>query len=120
MVVDLEDFIFQSFAPFISEQKDRKILNGTDFEHELSYLLNQLEFHHELHDPISFLMDIVFQKAPYVAALGLIKICSCKYEPLMNFLLQRLYCIYPFICNIQETFFTSQMISWIHWKSNYT
>jgi hypothetical protein len=85
MVDDLEDFISLSYAPFSSEHKDRKILNVTNFAHELSYLLNQVKFHHELHDPIAFLMDTFFQKAPYVASLGLIKICSCNYEPLMDF-----------------------------------
>jgi hypothetical protein len=119
MVVDLEDFISLIYAPFSSEQKDRKILNVTYFAHELSYLL-KLGFHHELHDPVTFLMDTIFQKAPYVAALDLIRICSYKYETLMNFLLQRLYYFYAFICNIQETCFTRQMIAWLHWKYHYT
>jgi len=114
MVDDLEDFISLSYAPFSSEHKDRKILNATNFAHELSYLLNQVEFHHDIHDPVTFLMDTIFQKAPYVAALGLIKNCSCKYELLMYFMLQRLYYFYDFICNIEETCFTSQIIAWIH------
>jgi hypothetical protein len=103
MVANLDDFVSLSYAPFSSEQKDRKILNVTDFAHELS----QLEFHHELQDTVVFLMDTVFQKAPYVAALDFIRICNCKYELLMIFLFQRLYYLYAFICNIQETCFTS-------------
>jgi hypothetical protein len=110
MVVDLEDFIHLIYAPLNPVKKDRKILYVTDFAHELSYPLNQLGFHHGLHDPVVFLMESVFKKAPYVVALYLIRIYNCKYEPLMNFLLQRLYYFYASICNIQETSFTSQMM----------
>jgi hypothetical protein len=91
------------------------VLNAIDFTHELSYLLNQLEFHQELQDPVIMSMDLFFQRVLDAACFYIISFCSCEYIFFMVFLWFIIYSLHVFLLRCKKGLhFISQMLLWLH------
>jgi hypothetical protein len=66
-------------------------------------------------------MDSYFSKISNVVSFSMINFCSREYEMPANFLL---HMIYPLLIilnsDMHRVMVLSQMVSWFHWKSDYT
>ena len=117
--VYLKYFISPNCVLFSLEQKDRRICTAAYFAHELSYLLNQREFHRDFHDPVAVLMDSVCQKATDVAVLSLVQICSSKYEFIIDHVLHFLHSSHV-SCSMQYPgMMSNQLLERFFWKFVY-
>jgi hypothetical protein len=77
--------------------------------------LHQLHFH----NPMAIYMELWFSEAFSLASFGIKLDCGCKYVLQIKFLLQMLYSSFTFIY-IEKYLLVSWMLSWLHWKYDYT
>jgi hypothetical protein len=83
--------------------------------------LDQLEVFHEFHDPVAIWMELYFSKVSNAPVFGKISVYSCKYQLLINLLLQILYHLRILLNScMEEVIFISQILTWMHWKHDFT
>jgi hypothetical protein len=106
---------------FQGEHEEYNLINNADLIQQQLCLLNQLEAFHEFQDPITSWMDSCFSKTPKVVSFSMIIICNRKYQMPANFLSHLLYPIWIILnSDMHGVMVLSQMVSWFHWKWNYT
>jgi hypothetical protein len=106
---------------FQGEHEEYNLINNADLIQQQLCLLNQLEAFHEFQDPIASWMDSYFSKISNVVSFSMIIICSRKYKMPANFLSHMLYPLWIILnSDMHRVMVLSQMVSWFHWKSDYT
>jgi hypothetical protein len=101
--------------------EDHNFIDESSFTEEQDFLLNQLEVFHDLQDPVAIWMDSLLTQVPNVATLGISLTCSSKCKFFLEILMKifHSFCIFS-KSFLQKVIFISQMLLWIHWKSDYT
>ena len=76
---------------------------------------------HEFHDPVASWMELYFSKVSNAPSFGILPISIHKYQLPTNSLLHlsHLLCIFS-NSRIHGIMILSQMVSWLHWKYDYT
>jgi len=70
-------------------------------------------------DPVVIYMEMFYSEVFSFATFGIKTYCDCKYVPQLKILLQVMRSSLNFIC-IQEFLSVSWMLSWLHWKHDFT
>ena len=106
---------------FQGEHEEYNLINNSYLIQQQLCLLNQLEAFHEFQDPIASWMDSYFSKISNVVSFCMIIISNNKYKIHANFLSHMLYPLW-IISNsdMHRVMFLNEMVSWFHWKSDYT
>jgi len=104
------------YALFPAEQMKFSLISEAE---ESCGFLYQLEMQHNWYDPVAIYMESWFSKKFSLAEFRNEDGCDCKYVLQIKFLLQMLNSFLTSIC-MQEAFIVSWMLSWFHWKHDYT
>ena len=70
-------------------------------------------------DPVVIYMEMFYSEVFSFATFGIKTYCDCKYVSQLKILLQVMRSSLNFIC-IQEFLSVSWMLSWLHWKHDFT
>jgi hypothetical protein len=72
--------------------EDHNFIDESTFIEDQDGIFNHLEMScHEFHDPMAFYMELYFSKVSNAPVVGKISDYNCKYQFLLNLLLQNLY-----------------------------
>ena len=113
----VEDFIYFSLIAL-----SHGVLRIED-THLQSILFEQHEgiILHEFHDPVASWMELYFSKVSNVQAFGILHISCHKYQLPTDSLLHLSHILWVFSNNsMHGIMILSQMVSWLHWKYDYT
>jgi hypothetical protein len=118
-VLPTEDIHESSYFQ-LSHEEDHNVIHVEVSTQWQLALLDQLKVScYEFHDPVVSYMESMFPQVQNMVDFCMTLSCSCKFKLLINFLLQISYFSFILIC-ISEDHFVSNMLSWIHWKYDYT
>ena len=91
--------------------------------HLQSFLFQQHEgiILYEFHDPVASWMELYFSKVSNALYFGILPISSHKYQLPIDSLLNLSHILWVFSNNsMHGIMILIQMVSWLHWKYDYT